>query len=157
MTTPAPLKPYRVDLASVLRDQGREAEADGIYGCPCCGKSEPAALFKDVRDRDDFGGAQFVCLTCASDLERCELVAWEEAVRAHMAAEGQLDDETLNGLRAQRDRLLRTTDHTQLADYREQMGEEAYQAVTSYRAAVRAWFQAARDTGVIGELPVAPD
>lgn len=155
MTT-EPQLPFRIDLDAWLRAEGREAEADTIYAC-ACGAHAHSTAFIDVRDRPDlFAGNPFVCSVCASDLQRRETVQWEADHRAWLAAQGQLDEETLNGLRNRRDTLLRATDHTQLADYRETMGEEAYQQVTAYRAQVRAWFATARDTGVVGDLPTPP-
>lgn len=152
----APSAPFRVDLATALRAEGRHEEADGVYPCRCGRPDIPAAHFIDVRDQGEAFPTPFVCDTCASELQRHEQAAYEQALRDYLAAQGTLDEETLNGLRAERDKLLRATDHTQLADYREDMGEAAYQLVTAYRAALRAWFVTARDTGEIGDLPEPP-
>lgn len=152
-----PVKPFRIDLASWLVAEGRAGEADTIYR-DSCGKEAHASLFRDVRDRPDlFPDRPFVCATCASDLERQELVAYEAALRAHLAAQGQLDDETLNTLRARRDQFLRASDWTQLTDNRDRLGPDVAAAWDAARMAARTWFSTARDTGQIGVFPGAPD
>lgn len=153
--TDAPSPPFRVDLDAWLIAEGREVEADTHYQC-ACGAVEHSKLFRDVRDRPDLFASPFVCGTCASDLERQELIAFELAYRAWQASEGTLDGETLNGLRAQRDAALQRSDWTQLADNRDRLGPTAAAAWDVYRAAVRAWFATARDTGEVGPMPEPP-
>lgn len=156
MTLTLPLAPYRPSLAMVLTALGREAEAAGAYTCGC-GRHVMAAGFYDVRDQpDSFGGQPFVCQTCASDLMRREDAAHAEAVRLAKEAVGVLDDERLNDLRAQRETALARSDWTQLADNRDRIGPVMSARWDEYRAAWRAWFSTARDTGVIGPTPDLP-
>lgn len=153
--TDAPTAPFRIDLDSWLIAEDRATEADTRYTCTC-GRVQHSKLFVDVRDQPERFTAPFVCDVCASALQREELVAHEAALRDYLAAQGQLDEETLNGLRAQRDVALQRSDWTQLADNRDRLGLPAAEAWDTYRADVRAWFATARDTGVIGPMPEAP-
>lgn len=158
MTGPIlPLAPYRISLEQHLIDQGQVEEAAGEYRCGC-GRIVAAAGFRDVRDvSDQFGDKPFVCDTCASDLIRREMAEHEEACRLAQEAAGALDEELLNGLRADRDLALARSDWTQLADNRDRLGADLTAAWDAYRASVRAWFGAARDEGVIADFPSAPD
>lgn len=151
-----PLAPYRMTLASYLTDAGRMKEASSDYSCRC-GRQIMAAGFVDVRDRDDFGGNPWVCLTCASDLMRREEAFHQEACRLAKEQAGQLGEERLNDLRAQREIALVRSDWTQLADNRTRIGPEASSAWDAYRQALRDWFATARDTGAVGDFPVAPE
>lgn len=157
MTVVLPPTPYRITLAMALAAAGRMAEASGSYGCSC-GREVMAAGFYDVRDQpENFGGQAFACQTCVSDLMRREEAAHVEEVRRVKEAAGVLDDERLNDLRARREIALTRSDWTQLADNRARIGETASAAWDAYRMAVRAWFSTARDTGIIGDFPTAPE
>ncbi len=151
-----PLAPYRMTLASYLTDAGRLQEASSDFSCRC-GRQVMASGFFDVRDRSDFGGASWVCQTCASDLMRREAAAHEEACRIAREQAGQLGEERLNDLRAQREIALVRSDWTQLADNRTRIGATASAAWDAYRQAVRDWFAVARDTGTVGDFPAAPE
>lgn len=153
---PAPLAPYRMTLAAYLTADGRLQEAASVFSCRCT-RQVMASGFFDVRDQDGFGGAPWVCQTCASDLMRREAAAHEEACRIFREQAGQLDEERLNDLRAQREIALVRSDWTQLADNRARIGETASAAWDAYRQAVRDWFAVARDTGTVGDFPAAPE
>lgn len=149
--------PFRITLADYLTNAGRTEEAERSYRC-ACGRIVPAAGFVDVRDRPEGEfKAPWVCGVCVSHLQRVEAAEYEAAQVRAAEAEGLLHEETLNGLRATRDLFLARSDWTQLADNRERIGPELAAAWDAARAAARAWFATARDTGVIEDFPTTPE
>lgn len=149
---------HRIRLDEALRDLGRAAEAGERFDCACCGSPAiPAGLLVDVRDREDDFGAQFVCVPCAADLIRRETAEFEALERDRLAAEGKVDEETLNGLRAMRDARLLRSDWTESTRSRDRIGEARAAAWDAYRLAVHAVVDTARDTGVVEDFPDPPE
>ena len=148
---------HRIRLDEALRDLGRDAEAAERFDCRCGRLGLPAGLFVDVRDRDEFGDAGFVCDGCASDLMRREVAEAEEAERQRLAAAGQLDEETMNGLRAGRNQRLGPTDFIEASAAKERVGPERTAALLAFRAACHHVVDHARETGEILPFPDPPE
>lgn len=152
------VRTYRLRLDQALRDLGRDEEAAGRYDCQPCGAVRVfAALMVDVRDREEFGGASFVCETCASDLIRQETAEAEELERQRLAALGKVDEETMNGLRAARNQRLGPTDWIEASAAKERVGPERTAALLAYRAACHHVVDHARDTGEALPFPDPPE
>lgn len=151
------VSPYRISLADALIQAGREAEAAQAFLCTC-GVAAHASDFIDVRDRGDLFSAPFVCrAVCRAVLDRQETYEREQREASVLAAAGQIHEERLNDCRAQRDRALGRSDWIEFPSSQHRIGPERTTAWVNYRAAVWAWFYAARDTGLIGEFPKSPD
>lgn len=151
-----PIKPFRPTLAMWFCVEGDLSAALKDYQCRCLRISAASGFFRVDDYPDLFGGAVWVCQTCASDLQRREDAEYCRALQEYENNQGRLDEEQLNTLRAARDLALSKSDYTQLLDNRTAMGEEMSLAWDQYRAAVRAWFVTARDSGVVAPFPDVP-
>lgn len=147
---------YRVSLAQALTDLGRLDEAAGSYACECGGLT-PAADLIDVRDRPDLFKAQFICPACREVLNRQETYEREQAEKATAALEGQVDDETLNWLKAERKWRLTDTDWVEATAARERIGPERTAALEAYRTACHAVIEHYRATAEVVAFPEAPE
>lgn len=151
-----PTKPFRPTLAQWYYAEGDMPAAIKEYECGC-GRILTADGFVRIDDRPDlFGNRVWACHTCASDLQRREDAEYARALEEYENNQGRLTDDQLNTLRAARDLALSKSDYTQLLDNRTDMGEEMSLAWDNYRAAVRAWFVTARDSGVVAPFPDVP-
>lgn len=151
-----PIKPFRPTLAMWFCVEGDLPATLKTYQCRCFRISTASGFFR-VDDRPDlFERAVWVCQTCASDLQRREEAEYNRALQEYENNQGRLDEDQLNTLRAARDLALSKSDYTQLLDNRTAMGEETSLAWDNYRAAVRAWFVTARDSGVVAPFPDVP-
>jgi hypothetical protein len=147
--------PYRITLADWLLEQGEDVAP--AYRCSCGTIAAPAEIM-DVRDRPDLFPAPFVCrAVCKAILDRQETYEREQAEAAALAAAGQIHEEKLNDCRARRDRALGKSDWIEFPSSQARVGTELTAAWLNYRAAVWAWFHAARDNGLIGDFPLSPD